>query len=456
MLTRNNEEHSVSAIGDALIDTYHLKTPEDVKIRYYAKVEGIYKSDAERIIEKTVRSQINRNISKHDMGEIIYYIQNLTFVPRAEFDNYPGWVHVGNGWLNYFTREYKEHSQEMLSLTKIPWEYKPEATNPEQQKFFADVVEPEDLEPIQKFFGYLLLPDNRYKKAFVLVGPKDTGKSTFLTLVERFTGQVSHVSLHDMAAYNHTVASITQSIVNTTNELPKYKLKDVSLFKSITGNDERTFREIYGRPFPATVRSKFVMASNDLPDFEGMDQTFIDRWILFEFSNVFKKGEDMDVNILDRITTPEEMSGLLNYALDSLAKLLQDGYFKDESYEEHKAKWSTITSKLADFKEHLVFKEGAMIPRAWLYSHYKSKVKEPLSLAIFGREIKKLGILSKQVRLSGKLTRVYEGVTVEEYERVTGVTGNFYTMDYVAGTEEERDTELHVTPVTEEKEESDA
>lgn len=81
--------------------------------------------------------------------------------------------------------------------------------------------------------------------AFSFVGPKDSGKSVTLSDIEAFAGLKSHVSLHDMAAYNHNVAAITRSIVNTTSELPKYKLKDVSLFKSITGNDERTFREIW-------------------------------------------------------------------------------------------------------------------------------------------------------------------------------------------------------------------
>jgi P4 family phage/plasmid primase-like protien len=428
-------EYTIDAVGSSLIQTYHLKTFRDTKETYFHSKQCIYEPHGEEIIEETVRQQVDRNISKHDLGEILYYIKTMTYVDRSDFDKDPNWLHVENGWVNVNNGEFVEHTPERLSLYKIPHVYDPAAANPEQREFFAEIFEEEDLDAVQKFFGYLLLPDQRYKKAFVGVGPKDTGKSKFAELVERFASMVSHVSLYDMAAFNHKVADITRSIVNTTSELPKYKLKDVSLFKGITGGDELSFREIYGKPFDARVRAKFLMVANELPDFEGMDQTFIDRWLVFRFSNVFKQGEDMDVNIMDKLTTPAEMSGLLNYALEGLAKLTKDGYFKNEDYADVKSKWESITSKIGDYKEkHCIMKPDALIPARGLYDDYcgvwrkdhDGKEDGMLSVRMFGREVKKLGVIHKQARIAGKQVWVYQGITTKE-RAVTDVTMNLVT-----------------------------
>jgi P4 family phage/plasmid primase-like protien len=393
----------------------------------YDKTLGYSVLEGKITIETELQKYCPR-ISNDAVSAIIEKIRMRNPVDRRKFDADHIWLHVDNGWLNIITKEFAEHSPDRYSFSKIPHIYDPEATNLKQQEFFKAVFEAEDLDAVQKFFGYLLLPDNRYKKAFIGVGPKDTGKSKFAELVEVFAGVVSHVSLHDMAANNHNVVTITRSIVNTTSELAKYKLKDVSLFKAITGGDERTYREIFGKPFSAIVRAKFLMVSNELPDFDGMDQTFIDRWIVFRFSNVFKQGEDMDVNIMEKLTTSSEMSGLLNYAIEGLAKLEKDRYFKNEDYSELKNRWEAISSKIRDYKEKwLKSNKDSKILASELYQHYRENAKGELSDAMFGRELKKLGIIHKQARVNGKKRWIYEGISVEG---VPGVPGNFSIDEY--------------------------
>lgn len=419
----------ILGLAKELENLYAFAAMEDNGDLYvYDKPLDYYVLKGEVVIKKELQKYCP-TISDTTVKQVIEKIRQRKFTDRKLFDADPDWLHVGNGWVNVNTKEFQGPSHALLSFGKIPHNYDPEATNPEQQKFFEQVCELEDLDTVQKFFGYILLHDQRFKKAFSLVGPKDTGKSKFLELVEYFAGLVSHVSLHDMAEFNHNVAEITKSIVNTTSELPKYRLKDVSLFKAYTGGDERTFREIYGRPFQTRPRSKFLMAANELPNFDGMDKTFIERWIVLRFSNVFKQGDDMDPDIIKKITTPAEMSGLLNYAIDGLTKLLRDGYFKDEDYETLKTKWESITSKLIEYRDQYLETDAqSYVIGTELFAHYEStKPDKPLSLAIFGREIKKLGIANTQKRINGQVRRIYTGIKIKG---VTGVTGNFSINDF--------------------------
>jgi putative DNA primase/helicase len=437
---------AILQLCERLESVHHFAAMEDNGDLYvYDESEGIYVKEGRLVIERELQKHCPR-ISNDSVNAIIEKIRMRKPAKREQFDSDPEWFHVGNGWVNVRTRKFAKHSPKRYSLSKVPHRYDPKAKNPRQREFFEQVLEPEDLPVVQKFYGYMLRPDNRYKKAFAGIGPKDTGKSKFAGLVEHFAGAKSHVSLHDMASYNHNVAEITKSIVNTTSELPKYRLKDVSLFNSITGGDERTFREIYGRPFNARVRAKYLLVANELPDFDGMDQTFIDRWIILRFNNVFGLGE-ADERIMDKLTTPEEMSGLLNYALDGLQMLLKDGYFKNEGYEQVKEKWNQIGSKLTDYPDqHLEFEAGAYTVAKDLFSHYVEHTDGALSEVGFGKELKKHDVKHLQKRVGGRIRWVYDGVRLKT--GVTGVLGNFPTFSTPDTSPEKEFQKLPVTPVT--------
>jgi P4 family phage/plasmid primase-like protien len=423
-------QDAILGLVEQLEGAYTFATLTDTgEIHRHDEARGIYCGNAEVVIKGDLQKYCPK-ISRATVDEVVEKIRQRHYTPRSEFDNDSNWLHVGNGWVNVNTKEFKGHSPELLSLFTFPHSYEQEAKNPEQLEFFAQIFEEDDLPAVQKFFGYLLLPDHRYKKAFLGIGPKDTGKSKFAELVERFAGMVSHVTLHDMDRHSHNVVKITESLVNTASEVSKYKLKDVSLFKAITGGDEATFRAIYGEPFECRVRSKILVVTNDKPNFDDMDKTFIERWVVFKFTNVFKAGEDMDPNIMERLTTPAEMSGLLNYAIEGLAMLQKDGYFKREAWEDVKADWDSLDSKIAEYhKDHIITKEGAFIPTGELYEDYCKHTESPLSDKMFGRELKKFGVLRKKQRIVGRPTWVYEGITIAGKEVVPIVPMNFGTLE---------------------------
>lgn len=448
-----SEAEKRGVLVEEVLSRCHFITLEDTRDVWHYK-NGVFVENGETKILAELQQIAGYELDNKMRSEVLATIKSMTLVPRENLDNYPGWVHVGNGWINCTTKEFKKDSSDMLSTFKLPWDYDPKATNPEQQKFFADIFEEQDQPVVKKFLGYLLLPDQRFKKAFLGIGPKDTGKSRFAELVEKFVGMVSHVSLQDMASRNHNVVKITKSIVNTASEMPRYELKDVSLFKAITGGDEQQYREIYGKPFSAKPRAKILVVANDKPNFDGQDRTFIERWIVFKFTNVFKAGEDMDTNIMVRLTTPAEMSGLLNYALEGLTELLKDGYFKIQAWEDVKADWDGLDDKLAEYKaNHCVLDKQYSILVEDLYSHYRANGGD-LSKPVFGREIRKLGIRRTQVRVGSRREWQYEGITTKERVEsglVTSVTSNSENIfSYNEGCIQQEDHSiLPVTPVTE-------
>jgi len=97
----------------------------------------------------------------------------------------------------------------------------------------------------------------------------------------------------------------------------------------------------YLRDLSFEVNAKLIFAANELPRVYDTTDGFWTKWVLLQFPYKFvtqkeydstedkSKLKIIDTDIIEKISTPEELSGLLNLALDSLDRILQQ---KDFSY----------------------------------------------------------------------------------------------------------------------------
>jgi phage/plasmid-associated DNA primase len=93
-------------------------------------------------------------------------------------------------------------------------DYDPKADCPTIRQFLADVLSPADRETVEMFLGYLLVPDHRFKKSLVLVGPKNTGKTTLLSLFFGLLGgdNMSGESLQDLCDNRFSSSALVESM----------------------------------------------------------------------------------------------------------------------------------------------------------------------------------------------------------------------------------------------------
>ena len=55
---------------------------------------------------------------------------------------------------------------------------------------------------------------------------------------------------------------------------------------------------------------------------------YVRRWKIFNCINIFV-GEKADIKILEKLTTPTELIGFLNWILEGLKRLLTNGRFSE-------------------------------------------------------------------------------------------------------------------------------
>ena len=74
------------------------------------------------------------------------------------------------------------------------------------------------------------------------------------------------------------------------------------------------------------VLCRLIFSANEIPESDDKSFAYFRRWIILFFEKVFE-GKNNDTKLIEKLTTPEEMSGLLNLALIALKQLIKDNEF---------------------------------------------------------------------------------------------------------------------------------
>lgn len=301
--------------------------------------DGYYQSSGARYIKSQCQLKVGITplLTEHKITEIIGHIARSTYIERALFNANKYVLTLTNGLLDIRTRKLSPHTPQFLSTFRIPVKYDPAADCPAVKKFLSEVHKPDDIPIVQEEFGYILIPDNTIQKAILKVGPGDNGKSTELNLERAFVGKdnCSNVSWHKLEMNRFALSALEGKLVNIFADLPSQSLNMTTAFKMLTGGDaiggERKFKD----PCSFTNFARLIFSTNKPPKvYDDDSYAFWRRWLIIEFSNQITEDKK-DKNILEKLTTDTELSGLLNWALDGLARLLkQQGYSYAKTVEE--------------------------------------------------------------------------------------------------------------------------
>ena len=108
------------------------------------------------------------------------------------------------------------------------------------------------------------------------------------------------------------------------------------IFKAITGGDPIAAEYKFGASFFFHPFCRLIFSANALPNTRDTSQGFFDRWYVVQFPNRFRNtpGEVPLDELVQSLTTPAELSGLLNRALAVLPDVRAHGLTKTPSVKE--------------------------------------------------------------------------------------------------------------------------
>jgi len=367
----------------------------------YMYQDGIYVNNAGTIpIREDIIKILGKYNSSHIRTEVIENILGINAMDRDDFAEAQGdLICVNNGILNIKTRELIPHDPELVFTSKIPVDYNPKMDCPIIKEFIKDTLYPENIDVIQEWFGFSLLREYKYKMAMIMFGDHDTGKTTLTNLLRDFIGEknCSSLGLYKLNTNTYACYSMYNKLVNTCDDLGIRDISDNGQFKSATGKGSLQVEQKFQDPFSFVNYAKMLFNCNTIPLLKGAlanDKAYFIRWIPVPCDNVLSVDE-IDSNLSAKINTPEELSGLLNYALDGLDRLLKNDRFSyDKDWNETKNIMERSGEPLAVFaQDELEEKIGGWISKADMhktYNHfaYNNKNKLPsLTIKYIGRHL---------------------------------------------------------------------
>jgi P4 family phage/plasmid primase-like protien len=394
-----------------LTDQLIFKTFKDTEeILYYDGNKGVYVQGGEWLIKEQCEI-LCPQIPTHKVQEVVNHIKRRTGVERSKFGSNLNILNLQNGLLNIETGEFKEHSPDYPSLVQLPMYFDPKAKCSEVLKFLGQVLHPQDVFTALQIIGYCLYRNNKYEKAVMLYGPGSNGKGVFIRLIESFVGldNTSHVPLQDLDKDRYASADLYGKMVNTFADLKAEKLATTGMFKTLVSGDTIRAQKKYGQPFSFRNYSKLIFSANKIPDSDDKTHAYYRRWLILTFDEVFEGKLMKDTKLIDKLTTPEELSGLLNLALIALKQLHKDGGFKDVSVEKIRKTYDENSNTVIAFLDDKCVVD-LTAPEYYtlttnIYNEYlifcKEKHQRPLEINVFGKKLAEQGIERERIRYYG-------------------------------------------------------
>ena len=229
----------------------------------------------------------------------------------------------------------------------------------------------------------------------------------------------SHVSLQDLTGNRFYRARLFGKKLNTSGDLPATPINDPGIFKNLTGEDTIDAENKFEQIFSFKNIAKLVYSANSLPWVKGDDDAFYNRWIIIPFRNSVFGKEDLDLT--DKLTTPDELSGILNFGIEGLKRLKANGWrftYDDDGAALYRRASNPIYAFLEDRcepSEHSYVCKSDLIAA---YNEYAKELGLPLATSkqAFGSQMKdqiQIPVETFHPTKDGKQVEAWEGIRLK-------------------------------------------
>jgi P4 family phage/plasmid primase-like protien len=422
-------------LAEELMQEYRFITMKDTDVVYVFN-DGFYQPYGEILIKQQCKARLGKEYRKNRAEEVIDYIKVSTYINRKEEP--PNLIPLANGILDLNTMELNPYSPDSMFFNKIPVEYDPKADCPNIKRFLNEVTATkEDIDILLEVIGFCLYREYIIAKALMLVGGGSNGKSTFLNLLKAFLGKenVSGRSLQELEENRFAKADLHHKLANIYADLPDKALWRTGTFKMLTGRDLITAERKFQHSFTFENYAKLLFSANKVPEAYDDSDAFFRRWLIIVFPNQFI-NEKADPYILQKLTTPEELSGLLNLVLPALKRLLEKGQFShskitEEIREDYIRKSSPIAAFVMDCLE---VDSDAFIIKQDLYSAFAAYCRERKIPCVtkdtfFKNLPQHIPVIDHRPKINGARVVTFKGIRYSQnVSTLSNVSEAFYTL----------------------------
>lgn len=260
---------------------------------------------------------------------------------------------------------------------------------------------------LEEILGHIILVNKFPHKIFFLTGSGANGKSTFVEMITKWTGELSsHVDITNFDD-GTSLASLIGKVVNVADDVDAIYLEKSKNLKTMASGNTVGARAIYSQPITLKNTATLIFTANEPPVFKDKSDGIGRRLVIIPFEN---KVKTRIYNLDELLSTDNAKSYLLNLALAGVKRIY-----------DNKLEMSTSETIEQATKQYYLDNDSVMAylndypaidnnPVATVYEAYEEYCEDAnlkaVSRSKFTRRLSSMGYTIKVIKMLGKATRV--------------------------------------------------
>ena len=397
-----------------LVSTFNI-IKMDSQLHIYK--DGVYRDGLQNLEAQMIK--IIPTLTSRNRAEVLKYLYLIA--PEVKSQSGAHYIAFNNGIYNINTGKLEEFTPAVIVKNKIPWNYNYDAYN-ETLDGVLDRISCNDdniRDLLEEMAGYCMYRRNELRKAFILIGDKANGKSTYLDCLTYMVGDenCTALDLKELGDRFRT-AELFGKLICAGDDIGDEFIANPAIFKKVVSGDPIVVERKGQDPFTLYNYSKPIFSANNIPRIKDKTGAVLDRLVIVPFNATFSKTDaDYDPYIKYKLRSSEAMEYLIQLSLDGLKRVLDNNGFTicakvQEEIDEYNEQNNPI---VGFFKELDLEVDVVNQPTKDVYTRYKLYCNEsgfnPMSAGEFTKWIKKeLNMDNPTIRVNGKVVRVFRRI----------------------------------------------
>ncbi|MEQ9489512.1 MAG: phage/plasmid primase, P4 family [Alphaproteobacteria bacterium] len=331
-------------------------------------------------------------------------------------------IPLKTGVLDLASGRHRSHNRDDMLERVLPHDYDPDAVAETWDRALVmwfgqpDGTLDSRAVALQEFAGYVLLPHARFKKALMMYGPGDTGKSEVIWMLQQLVGRDACCALSVDAMDDPVKLTVLRGkLLNVMSELSGQSLVRDSGFKTLVSTEEQVMLNPKYEPVEMYLPiAKHVIGTNEFPKMKGRTAEVFNRLLIVPMTQVVAK-RDQDPDFRDKLQA--ELPGLFAWAVEGAKRLIrQRGQFTEpEGRAGVLDQWQQESNPVVDWlANHLRPREGNNLPLSHLAKLATIDLRRGVTSTEIGKAARERGLPVASVRprsTDGKVTRTAQCVS---------------------------------------------
>jgi len=247
-----------------------------------------------------------------------------------DFDNEKHIVNLKNVLVDLRTGKAMPHDRARMNMKQIGINYNPNADSPDWREFIEQITngDYEKAAFIQKMAGYSLTGETKEQKAIFLHGPGGNGKGILVNTLLKVNQGYGTMARKEMFMQTHLKDHSDNASVLlgkrfvSISEIEQKDRINQGFFKDVTGGDRVRGRLMRCESFEYFPEAKLWFSTNFLPGIDDSSESVWRRILVVNLDQIF---DNPDVNLADRLSTPENLEGILKWIIDGAGAWYREG-----------------------------------------------------------------------------------------------------------------------------------